>query len=119
MAKKITLKWRVDPEPTGRYCSFQKRGFPSADYPGERPAADIRCKESYVPSLHKDATNLELELFVAQYYVGEAGNETFKWRRLKKRASSIKEAKEILAEFVNGPQRNSVVPQELRSEVKQ
>lgn len=115
---KINLKWRVEPEPTGRYASFQTRAFPSAEYPGERPAAYIKCKESYVPSTHKNATDLELELCVAQYYMGETGHETFRWRRLVKRASSIKEAKEILAEFVNGPQRNYVVPKELRLEKK-
>lgn len=118
MVKKISLKWRVDPEPTGRYSSFEKRGFPSADYPGERPAANIRCKDSYLPSVHRDATDLDLELWVAQYYIGEAGNETFKWRRLVKRASSIKEAKEIVSQFINGTQRNSVVPMDLRVVLK-
>lgn len=109
MAKEIKLKWLVCPEPTGRFRSFETRGFPTADYPEGQTAARIVCSESYMPSVHKDATNLHLELHVACYE-----NGTFKWRRLNKRACSIAEAKQIISHFIN--KNRKFAPEQYRAE---
>ena len=91
------LKWSVCPAPTGRFRSFEKRGFPFADYENGRPAAKIECDKSYIPE-HRTATDLSLTVYVAEWYVREDDDVlTFKWRRVKKTASSIAEAKEIAA----------------------
>lgn len=101
---KIIPKWQVSPAPEGRYRSFEKRGFPLAEYQNGATCARIRCGDSYNPSRHKDATDLDLQVWIAVW-----GNGTFKWKTLKKRASSIKEAKLLVSDFLNGNQRNQVV----------
>ena len=35
------VKWKVASAPTGRYRSFERRGWPGADYEGDIPAASI------------------------------------------------------------------------------
>lgn len=102
---KITPKWRVEPEATGRYRSFCHRGFPSAEYPNGDTCASIRCKASYHPATHKDATNLDLEVWVAVYREGG-----WDWKRMKVRPNSIAEAKKQVSDFLNSDQRNKVVP---------
>ena len=93
------LKWSVCPAPEGRFRSFEKRGFPSADYANGHSAAKISCELSYKPD-HRTATDLELTVHVAQWYVREDGHLTFNWRRVKRMASSIAEAKDIVAKVL-------------------
>lgn len=109
---KITPKWRVAPAPTGRFSSFEKRAFPSADYANGMTCAMIHSAESYEPSTHKDADNLELKVLIAVW-----GEYSFEWRALKKRATSIAQAKEMVKKFLNGPMRNQVVHYDYREEV--
>ncbi|AVO23000.1 hypothetical protein HWB57_gp172 [Erwinia phage vB_EamM-Bue1] len=104
---KIIPKWRVEPEATGRYRSFSQRGFPSAEYPNGNTCASIRCKDSYHPATHKDATNLDLEVWLAVYRQDTDG---WDWRRMKTRAASIAEAKKMVSDYLNGRNRNLVVP---------
>lgn len=118
METKIKLTWRVAPEPTGRYRSFMRRAWPSAEYKNEACAAYMSHEESYEPSSHKNATDLVIKLHVAQWTQNEGGKWGFKWRILNKRAASIKEAKQIIEEFVNGSMKNSVVHPDYREEVK-
>ncbi|AYP28278.1 hypothetical protein HWB92_gp020 [Serratia phage vB_SmaA_3M] len=89
------LKWSVSQAPTGRFRSFEKRAFPYADYANGRPAAKIECDKSYVPD-HRTATDLQLTVYVAEWFVRVDDNVlTFNWRRVHRPACSIAEAKEI------------------------
>lgn len=116
MENKIKLTWRVAPEPTGRYRSFERRAWPSAEYKNGACAAYMSHEESYEPSVHKNATDLVIKLHIAKWDQKEDGRWGFKWRVLNKRASSIAEAKQIVEEFLNGQAKNSAVHPDYREE---
>lgn len=109
---KINPKWRVDPEPIGSYRAFAFRGFPSANYPNGEPCASIRCKDSYHPANHKDATNLVLEVWVAVY----ENDNSWNWARMTARPKSIAEAKKQVHEFVNSDHGIKVVHPDYRKD---
>lgn len=91
------LKWVVCPAPEGRFRSFEKRGFPSADYENGHSAAKIYCELAYHPE-HRNSTDLQLTVYVAEWYVREVDNHvTFRWRKLTRQATSIAEAKKMVA----------------------
>lgn len=68
MAKSL-IKWRVDPEPTGQYRSFDKRSFPSADYNdgSERTCAWMHCKTDYSGRVVKTGHHDLITVYVADY----------------------------------------------------
>lgn len=119
MENKIKLTWRVAPEPTGRYRSFERRAWPSAEYKNGACAAYMSHEESYEPSVHRNATDLSIKLHVAVWGLTEGGKWGFRWRVLNKRASSIKEGKQIMEDFLNGVGKTSAVHPDYREgEVK-
>ena len=87
----MKLKWRVQPEPTGRYRSFKKRGWPTAEYIDGCIAASISCEDDYVPARVKSGDHKELVVRVADYSV-----KPWKWRTVKARASTLEEAKALV-----------------------
>jgi hypothetical protein len=109
-AQMIKLQWRVADAPTGRYRSFQKRGWPSADFKGtDRSAAHIYCDDSYVPANAKSGEHRELTVTIADY---SAHNDSFKWRTLKARFKTLDEAKAAaVAALEKHP---DFIPQELK-----
>ena len=75
------IYWRVDPAPTGRYRSFQKRRWPTAYYKGsDKPAFFIECPESYEPSKVTSGEHAGLTLVACHHNHPNAGNS---WARLK------------------------------------
>jgi len=49
MTRKIV--WRVQPPPTGRYRSFQRRGWPQATFGKDGPLlAMLDCEDDYTPA---------------------------------------------------------------------
>lgn len=108
---KVKLVWRVSPAPSGRYSSFQSRAFPSANYKNGEPAAQLICSESY-QSFHKDATGLEIVIMVALWE-----NDTFNWRKLKRSARSIAEAKERVEAFFNDEKYVDIIHPDYREAV--
>ena len=86
----MKYKWKVDPNPTGRYRSFERRGFPHAYYNDEHesPAAFIGSDEDweYVP---KQTTYKSLILRVADH-----SQTPWKWRKIVKRYTTIQDAKD-------------------------
>lgn len=117
MTNKIKLTWRVGAAPVGQYRSFERRAWPSASYKNGTCAAFLSHEESYEPSLHKDAVDLNIKLHIAQWIQKEDGSWAFKWRVMSKRASTIKEAKQIAEDFLNGQAKNSVAHPDYRSGV--
>ena len=98
------LKWRVDPPSVGRYSSFEKRNWPTADYADGRPALRITSEDEYRPSDVKTGNHKELTVFVADWAAHNAGQTAekgaFKWRALQARFSTLQEAKAAGASFV-------------------
>jgi hypothetical protein len=101
----LKLKWRVGTIPTGRYRSFEKRAWPSADYADGRIAAHITCEHSYRPSMVRDGIHSPLTVRVADYSLpsNTTDNRGFTWVTLKGRFATLAEAKQaastLLARF--------------------
>jgi hypothetical protein len=102
----VKLKWRVAPAPTGRYRSFDKRGFPSAEYPDGRPAAMLECEESYKATFARNGGHKPVAVCVADY---SKGGGRFTWRKLLVEFASIDYAKEMAARAIA---RNGFAPKE-------
>ena len=89
----MKIKWQVQSAPTGRYRSFQKRGWPSGHYESEQehPAISIYSESAYVPRDVKDGNHAELKVNIAFYPAD--GTPGFTWRTLKTRFRTLAEAK--------------------------
>jgi len=61
----MKTKWKVHPAPTGRYRSFESRGWPYLEYEDGQLAASIQCGENY--SLRKAASKEHGRLTVIVY----------------------------------------------------
>jgi len=102
MADKFKLKWKVQPVPTGRWRSFEKRGWPWADFHGtDLCAARIDCEDSYHPRNASAGLHSPLIVYVAKYNRDRSnGQAAFDWMRVKRPFSCIKEAKEAATEVI-------------------
>jgi hypothetical protein len=89
------LKWKVDEAPTGRYRSFQSRGWPSAEYKDGRPAAAIYCEDSYEPANARTGKHAPLSVRVADHSV-----TPWKWRTVKQRFATLQEAKDGITKLL-------------------
>lgn len=81
-------KWKVSEAPTGRYRSFERRSWPSADYENGKPAAFIQCVDEYQPGRVKTRSHAPLLLRIADYSV-----TPFKWRLVTAQYNTISELK--------------------------
>lgn len=100
----IKLKWRVSPEPTGRYRSFDTRSWPHADYPNGDTAAMLTCSESYTADLAKGGLTMSGNPPVIYAYVADYSNynsETpdpqkspWNYRKLKQEFNNVRDAKD-------------------------
>lgn len=89
MAKLIT--WRVQSEPTGKYRSFDKRGWPDARYRDGRIAAAIYCTcptDDYSARTIREGSHAPLKVRVADYSVAP-----WRWRQLSGTFATLDEAK--------------------------
>lgn len=100
----IKLKWRVQPEPTGRYRSFDHRGWPSADYPNGQGAASIHCEDDYSAKRAKgELPHTELSVWIAFHHPKSEWplKGGFTWRTLKARFAILAQAKEAAQAFID------------------
>lgn len=81
------ITWRVSDKPTGRYRSFEKRGWPSASYEDGSPAAHIYCDDAYEPSNVREGKYSPLTLMVADH-----SRKSWKWRKAKRQFATLHEA---------------------------
>lgn len=88
MSKKLKLKWKISPKPTGRYASFDKRSWPSADFENGKCAAQIICETDYSLQCAKSGNHGELIVMVADHSA-----TPWKWRKLKETFATIENAK--------------------------
>lgn len=66
----MKMQWKVEPNPTGRYRSFQFRGWPSLEYEDGQLAASIHCEDSYSMSLVKSGRHGPLSVHIYDYSLG-------------------------------------------------
>ena len=107
MAKAL-YKWKVDEAPTGRYRSFQRRGWPKAYYDAVTPAAMIRCGSDYTAVKASTGEHEPLTLFVADH----SATPSWKWRRLNRSFTTLAECKDFLADFL--PKHPELMPEDKR-----
>ncbi len=89
------IVWRVDPKPTGRYRSFQKRSWPHARWgTSEGPSLSYLYPDPWV-----DYWSRITETVILKVRVADHREKSFIWRTLKKRATGLAEAKEIVRKF--------------------
>jgi hypothetical protein len=97
----VKLKWTVAEAPSGRYRSFEKRSWPTAEYKHtDFIAASIECEDSYRPADVKTGAHRELKVKVAQYSRNEDGRQLWVWRTLKARFATLDEAKAAAEKFL-------------------
>jgi len=92
------IKWSVCPEPTGRYLSFEKRGWPYADWKNgdESPCAVIYCDDDYSFRDAKSGNHSELEVRVANHSV-----KPWRWATLTNRFKTLDDAKAAVIRVLN------------------
>lgn len=105
----VKLYWKVEPEPTGRYRSFARRGWPSAYYVtgGVRtdteklkPAAFLVCDDDYDPPKVRTGQHRPIEIIVLHHQHPQAGN-SWKRFRLKETGDTLDRAKQIVQKFLD------------------
>lgn len=100
--KLVKLKWLVAEPPSGRYRSFEKRAWPTADYAyTDFIAARISCEDPYRQADVKTGDHSELSVYVAQWANPRIpGQDAWVWRKLKARFATLAEAKAAAEEFL-------------------
>jgi len=91
----MKYKWKVQSKPTGRYSSFEHRGFPEADYEDGRVAALMVCEDEYYPADVKIGKHKPITLKVADYSV-----TPWKWRKLVNKFKTVQDAKNTFERFL-------------------
>jgi len=113
--KEFRLWWKVGDAPVGRYRSFDHRSWPSAyfDKKHDLAAAYLSCEDSYAPWRVREGKHGPIIIRVADWNVSKERHGAFEWRRLKKEAKTLEEAKEIVLDFWK---KNPIkMPEEMRS----
>jgi hypothetical protein len=87
--------WRVSPVPIGRYKSFNKRGWPFAEYENGDIACHIICKDSYSKYTMLTGLHSVLTVMVADHSSGKLVN-----RNLKQTFKTLNEAKTAFKRFI-------------------
>lgn len=99
----MKITWRVEPEPVGLYRSFSTRAWPIAHYEDGSCAFRITCDTeneydgSYTAHKARTGEHPPLTVWFADY--SEGRNIGWRWRKLKQRATSLKEAKSMCKKF--------------------
>lgn len=99
----IKYRWKVAPEPTGKYRSFEHRSWPTAfEVSTGHWVCYIRCEDEYVPRRVAAGDHRELTVLVSIACRGEerAKHGRFRWAKLKQRCATLTEAKELFAKFL-------------------
>lgn len=90
------IKWRVQPAPTGRYRSFDRRGWPTAEYEDGSYCASIYCEDEYVPARVKTGDHRPLTLMIRD----RSTDPQWKRVRASKQFTTLEEAKAALAKIL-------------------
>lgn len=91
----MKLKWKVQPKPTGRYASFQYRGWPELYSPGGSILARIHC--SHVAYSHRVAKQADHDPLTVYVYHCQNRPNLSDW--LGSRFATLSEAKAAAEAF--------------------
>lgn len=96
----MKLKWKVGEKPTGRYRSFAKRGWPTAEYPCGKPAAFLRCDDSYTPSNLALGNHSPITVHLCHHQHPKRGNS---WAVMRSKITfeTLRDAKDYVQSFVD------------------
>ena len=101
----MKIIWKVEPAPTGRYRSFNRRGWPMAHYPmpGDPPAAMVSCADEYDPKKVRTGDHLPLSLHIAYWEdpATRGGRAAFSWRKVVGSFNTLAEAKAQAARILD------------------
>jgi hypothetical protein len=99
----LKLKWKVGDIPVGRYSSFEKRAWPSADYADGRIAAYITCEDAYKPDRARTGAHKPLTLHIADY--SKPSNTTtgsgWTWVKATQTYLTLSEARQATLNILN------------------
>lgn len=97
----MEIVWKVADTPTGKYRSFERRGWPTAYYGSTngKPAAFLECEDAYTPACGREGGHAPIKVIVLHHNHPEAGKS---WKRfvLKERAATLSQAKQMATEFL-------------------
>lgn len=95
--------WKVHSRPTGRYRSFQQRGWPTgwSDQSESRIIAQIVCEDRYEPRLVRSGAHKPLKVQFAVPNANPAKDGTWTWRTLKGEWPLLTLAKAAAEKFYN------------------
>lgn len=101
----MKLKWTVYPPATGRYRSFERRGWPYASYVEhtEYPlsAGIILSQSEYIPRDVKNGSHKPLHVNVAVWANPRiTGEAAFQYQKIGA-VATLKEAKELLQNYID------------------
>lgn len=91
----IKYKWQVQPEPTGRYRSFETRGWPNAVTPDDGLIAFMVCTDEYKPSQVKIGNHAPIKIKVRV-----KKDDTWQFSNLKGEWATVQQAKAAFALFI-------------------
>jgi len=92
----IKYAWKVQSAPTGRYRSFERRGWPSAETPDGDTIAMLACKDEYTPYRVRTGDHAPIRLMIRV----PKGNGQWGWGTFQHDFASMDEAKEFLKNYL-------------------
>lgn len=97
----VKLVWRVEPAPTGRYRSFQHRGWPTAYYKGdaEQPAAFLTCEDEYTPPRAREGQHQPITITLLHH--NDSKSKPWGRYRMKAQAETLDAAKATVQRFLD------------------
>lgn len=100
--KTIKLKWKNSDAPTGRFRSFHKRGWPTADIAGtDIMAVMLSCEVSYSKAAVDAKSHGEIKVSIAdRRKPNDPAAGAWVWRTLKERFHDLESAKATATRFV-------------------
>ena len=108
--KNLKIKWSVSEVPTSQFRSFERRGWPSADYSNGTFCASILCEDEYVPRNIKTGNHAPLRLRIANHsktpWKGISSKSTFK---------TLKDAKAALLIILK--KHDYLIPEEIKNDI--
>lgn len=96
----MKVVWRVDPPPTGRYRSFERRAWPQASYGKDgKPAAFLDSTDEYEPSKVRTGEHAPISITICHHQHPNRGN-SWALLKLKATAKTLAEAKSMVAQLI-------------------
>lgn len=96
----MKVVWRVDPPPTGRFRSFERRAWPQASYgKNGKPAAFLDSPDEYEPSKVRTGNHAPISITICHHQHPNRGN-SWTLLKLKATAKTLEEAKSMVAQLI-------------------